>query len=63
MANEKNILIDFLEAHAKNYETDVLKAMKDYERHLMTGALLFAMKAKIITPLEEEELYNRYFGD
>ena len=50
----------FLEDHANKYEKESVKEIKDYERHLMIGALLFAMDAKIITHFEEEELYQRY---
>lgn len=50
----------FLEDHANKYEEEPVKEIKSYERHLMIGALLFAMNAKIITPIEEEELYQRY---
>ena len=50
----------FLEDHAKKYEEEPVKEIKSYERHLMIGALLFAMNAKIITPIEEEEFSRIY---
>lgn len=53
----------FLEDHANKYEEETMKEMKRYERHLMIGALLFAMNAKIITTWEEDKLYRRYVKD
>ena len=50
----------FLEDHANKYEEEPVKEIKGYERHLMIGALLFAMDAKIITPIEEEEFSRIY---
>lgn len=50
----------FLEDHANKYEEEPVKEIKSYERHLMIGALLFAMNAKIITPIEEEEFSRIY---
>lgn len=61
MASEKEVLMEFLEAHAKKSEAKDMNEEKWYERHLMMGALFFATNAKIITMEEEEELYNRYF--
>ncbi len=56
----KKELENFLERHANNREEEDSTEMKKYERHLMIGALLFALNAQIITPLEEGELYQRY---
>ena len=60
MNEYKEKLKDFLEYLAKQYNEEECKEMKSYKRHLMIGALLFAMDAKIITPWEEEELCQRY---
>ena len=60
MKEYKEKLKIFLESHAKSRREEDMKEMQKYERHLMTGALMFAMNAKIITPKEEEDLYQRY---
>lgn len=60
MNEYKEKLKFFLEYLAKQYNEEECKEMKKYERHLMIGALLFAMDAKIITPIEEEEFCQRY---
>lgn len=60
MNEYKEKLKIFLEFHANKYEDESVKEMKSYERHLMIGALLFAMNAKIITPIEEEEFSRIY---
>ncbi len=60
MEFEKSILKKFLENHAEKLEKEEMKEMKDYERHLMTGALLYAFCANIITDEEEKELDQRY---
>ena len=60
MKDYKEELEIFLENHAKKRDKDELKIIKNYEEHMMIGALLFAMHADIITHIEEEELYRRY---
>ena len=60
MNKYKEKLKIFLESIAEQYNEEECKEMKSYERHLMIGALLFAMNAKIITPTEEEEFSRIY---
>ena len=63
MNEYKKKLEIFLEHHAKERDKSELKVIKKYEEHLMIGALLFAMNAGIITPIEELDLDRRYVGN
>ena len=60
MDEYKEKLKDFLEYLSDKYEKECEATMRRYVRHLMIGALLFAIDAKIITPKEKEEFSRIY---
>ena len=60
MDEYKEKLKDFLEDLSDKYEKECEATMRRYVRHLMIGALLFTIDAKIITPKEKEEFSRIY---